>query len=218
MANTEISYVRTEMLQEQAPPALNVGPIGWMRNNLFPNVMSGVLTVIAIYLIFSLLSGILPWIFGGVWNASSLSECREILKTKYGEGVDAACWAVIHERFWQLMYGFYPGELYWRPNLAFILLFAAIAPVLFEGAPRKMFLISMAAPFLIPWLLWGGTIWAPIMAAPTATNMTPTTQARQRPKLIFHRLHLSPDGAQSAVSCILTQIASKRLPKQNSIT
>ena len=165
MANTEISFVRTEMLSEQAPPALNVGPVGWVRNNLFPNVMSGVLTVIAIYLIFSLLSGILPWIFGGVWNAGSLSECREILKAAHGEGVEAACWAVIHERFWQLMYGFYPGESYWRPNLAFVLLFAAIAPVLFEGAPRKMFLISIAAPFVIPWLLWGGTIWVPIMAA-----------------------------------------------------
>jgi general L-amino acid transport system permease protein len=28
-----------------------------------------------------------------------------------------------------------------------------------------LFLISMAAPFLIPWLLWGGTIWVPIMSA-----------------------------------------------------
>ncbi len=165
MANTEISFVRTEMLQEQAPPALNVGLVGWVRGNLFPDVLSGILTVVALYLIYSLLSGLLPWVFGGVWNAGSLSECREIIAAAHGEGAEAACWAVIHERFWQLMYGFYPDHLYWRPNLALVLLFAAIAPVLFEGAPRKMFWITAASPFIIPWLLWGGTVWVPIMAA-----------------------------------------------------
>ena len=164
-ASHETSFVRTEMLQEKTPPPLNVGALGWIRANLFPNALSSILTVVALYLIYTLLSALLPWVFGGVWNASSLSECREILAASGRNGTDAACWAVIHERFWQLMYGFYPEHLYWRPNLALVLLFAAIAPVLFEGAPRKMFWITVAMPFIGPWLLWGGTFWVPVSVA-----------------------------------------------------
>ncbi len=160
MSNNDTSFVRTEMLDEKAPPSLNTGPLGWIRENLFPNWFSSILTLISLWIIFQLLAAFIPWAFGGVWNAGSLSECREIL-----HGTEAACWAVIHERFWQLMYGFYPDHLYWRPNLALILLIAALAPVLFEGAPRKMLWITIAIPFLGPWLLWGGTIWGPIMAA-----------------------------------------------------
>ncbi len=31
----EVSFVRKEMLPEQAPPASEVGAIGWARHNLF---------------------------------------------------------------------------------------------------------------------------------------------------------------------------------------
>jgi len=158
------SFVRGKMLDEKAPPLTNVGIIGWMRQNLFSDVLSTVLTLMALYLIYSLLSSIVPWIFGGIWNANSLSQCRADLLEKYGTSVNRACWAVIHERFWQIMYGFYPNNLYWRPNLTFILLFASIAPVLFNKVPRQMLYISMAFPFVGPWLLWGGTIWTPVMA------------------------------------------------------
>ncbi len=160
MSNNDTLYVRTEMLDEKAPPSLNTGLVGWIKENLFPNWFSSILTVVSLYIIYVLLSALIPWMFGGVWNATSLSECREIL-----DGTSAACWAVIHERFWQLMYGFYPSNLYWRPNLALIMLGLAIAPVLFEGAPRKLFWVTIAMPFVGRWLLWGGTIWTPIMAA-----------------------------------------------------
>ncbi len=169
---TSHSYVRKEMLQEKAPPITNVGIIGWMRTNLFATLKDTILTLLALVLIYLVLSGLLPWIFGGIWNAKSLTECREIIKETYpGEDVSRACWGVIHERFWQLMYGFYPTDLgpswlpaYWRPNLAFIMLFLSIAPVLFNGLPKKMLMITVAFPFVAPWLLWGGTVWVPIMA------------------------------------------------------
>ncbi|HGG06533.1 MAG TPA: amino acid ABC transporter permease [Aliiroseovarius sp.] len=158
------AYVRGEMLPEKAPPALNVGVIGWIRENLFPDAISSVLTILALFIIYSLMAPFIPWAFGGVWNATSLSECREIIEHTYGEGVERACWAVIHERFWQLMYGFYPSDLYWRPNLALVMLLVALAPVLFDKAPRKLLWVSALTPFIGPWLLWGGTIWVPAMA------------------------------------------------------
>ena len=58
------------------------------------------------------------------------------------------------------MFGFYPSELYWRPILAFVLLLAALAPILFsDSAPRQMLYLTAAYPFVMPWLMWGGPIW-----------------------------------------------------------
>jgi general L-amino acid transport system permease protein len=104
------------------------------------------------------------WAVFGIWDAGSLSECREIR--------DATLW----RRNQRCLLGrpdrplepadfrLLPAELYWRPVLALILFLVAIAPVLFDELPRKM-LCSRWLPFVCFWLIWGGTIWAPIAVA-----------------------------------------------------
>ncbi len=159
---TDIGYVRTEMLPEQDAPSSAVGVVHWIRVNLFSGWFNSILTILAIYFVASLLYGVLPWVFKSSWTAHSLNECRESIVAQYGEGATGACWAVIRERYLQLLYGFYPSELYWRVNLAFVGLLVAIAPVLFAGIPRKVLWFSAASPFAIFWLLWGGTIWLPL--------------------------------------------------------
>jgi general L-amino acid transport system permease protein len=54
---------------------------------------------------------------------------------------------------------------YFRPNLSFVLLLIAVAPVLFDKVPRKLLIVTAVYPFLMPWLMWGGSIWSPLMAA-----------------------------------------------------
>jgi len=162
--NSTQSYVRTEMLPEKTPPVTNVGIIGWVRKNLFATWLDTILTLMALYIAYSVLAFLIPWVFGGFWNANSLTECRAKIIEVYGESQNRACWGVIRERFWQLMYGFYPAHLYWRPNLALILLFAGLAPILFGNLPKKFLVVSIAVPFIAPWLLWGGTIWVPVTA------------------------------------------------------
>ncbi|MEE9428495.1 MAG: amino acid ABC transporter permease [Paracoccaceae bacterium] len=158
----DLSYVRTEMLGEREPPMGTSGIVKWIRENLFSSIGSGILTVLAIYFIYQFLAGILPWIFQSSWTANSLGECRDAIKEAYGEDTEGACWSVIAERYNQLLFGFYPKELYWRPILAFILLGFAIAPVLFDKFPRKFLIFSAIFPFLGFWLVWGGSIWLPI--------------------------------------------------------
>ena len=156
---SETSFVRSDMLPEQAPPPASVGPVGWLRENLFSNWQNTALTVVSVAFIYYILAGLFPWIFQSVWVADSLSECREIMKAAWGSTHGHACWSVIRERWLQLLFGFYPSELYWRPILAFILLLLAVAPVLFPEVPRRLFYLTAAYPFLLPWLMWGGTIW-----------------------------------------------------------
>ncbi len=161
--SNDLSFVRTEILPERTPPTSAIGVVGWMRANLFSGWFNTLLTLLAILVIYSILSVILPWLISPTWGAQSLDECREIIASTFGPNVDKACWGVINDRWIQLLFGFYPSELYWRPILAFILLWAALAPVLFaEGTPRQFLLVTALYPFVMPWLLWGGTIWTPL--------------------------------------------------------
>ena len=164
-ATNTAAYVRTEMLAEQAPPSTQIGIVGWMRENLFSSVLNSVLTLLSIYVIYVVLSGVLPWVLGGIWRADSLSECREIRNALYGEHREVACWAVITQRWPQLLFGFYPSGEYWRPVLALVVFAVAVAPVLFDKLPRALLGLTLASPFICFWLLWGGSIWGPIVVA-----------------------------------------------------
>lgn len=165
---SDIAFVRTEMLPEQEPPASEVGVIGWMRHNLFSNWINSILTLLSIGAIYYILAAALPWILSPTWNGTSLANCREILAAagyETGHGGGGACWGVIRERWIQLIFGFYPSHLYWRPIAAFLLMGVALAPVLFsDKVPQKLLIFSALYPFIFPWLLWGGTIWAPVAA------------------------------------------------------
>lgn len=156
------SYVRDTMLPEQEPPRAETGIIKWARENLFSTPMSVVLTLISLYVIYAVLSGIIPWLLNSVWNAGSLSECREVLAASGLGSHDGACLAVIKDRWHQLLFGYYPSHLYWRPLLALALFLGGLAPILFVGLPRTLLIVSIVAPFACFWLIWGGTVWLPV--------------------------------------------------------
>ena len=160
MSDTSVAFVRTEQVPQSPPPSSAAGPVKWAKDNLFSTPFYTFLTLAAAYVIYLILSNTLPWIFNGVWGTSSLAECREILN-----GVSGGCFSVLTERWNQLLFGFqYPSDQYWRPTLAFLLFFAAAAPVLFFKLPRKLLLFTALFPFLAYYLIWGGTILTPILA------------------------------------------------------
>lgn len=157
-------FVRTEMLAPQAPPVSQRGAIRWLRENLFSGPLNTVLTLLGLAALLWVVSHLGAWLLHSVWNANSLTECREIIAATWGEGASGACWAMVRDRWHQYLFGFYPSPLYWRPTLAFVLLFVAIAPVLYSQLPRKLLLLTAVYPALTFWLLWGGSIWVPVVA------------------------------------------------------
>ena len=160
-----VSYVRTEMLPEKAPPASTIGALGWVRANLFSSWLNGVLTIVSLYVVYLVLWTVVPWAWSPTWGAESLKGCREILHELGREGHFAgACWGVIRDRWLQLLFGFYPSELYWRPILAFIGLLVALSPILYPERAVKLLPFSAIYPFFAVWMLWGGPIWGPICA------------------------------------------------------
>ncbi len=160
-----VAYVRDTMTDQREPPLSQSGAYKWVHENMLSTPLNVILTVASLWVIWVVLSHVMPWAIFGIWDATSLSECRAIRDEIYGADASVACWAVISERWPQLLFGFYPPEMYWRPVLAFVLFLAAIAPILFNSLPRKMLWLTAAAPFVMFWLIWGGTIWGPICIA-----------------------------------------------------
>ena len=160
MAENNASFVRHELIKEQVPPVSERGLVKWVRENLFSSPFNAIMTVLSLWVIYSIVAGSAPWFINGVWNANSVRECYDIL-----DGVSGACFAVLKERFPQLIYGFkYPATEYWRPNITVILLLVALAPVLFQKLPRQLLAFSIIYPFLAYWLIWGGTVLVPVVA------------------------------------------------------
>jgi len=155
-----VAFVRETEIPQQPAPSNASGPVKWMRHNLFATIPNGILTILSLYIVYVILSAVTPWLLNGVWNADSLTECREIL-----QGTTGACFAVLAERWPQLIFGFkYPSTEYWRPAVAFAFMLVAIAPVLFFDLPRKLLILTGLFPFVAYWLIWGGTVWIPIFA------------------------------------------------------
>jgi general L-amino acid transport system permease protein len=162
-----VAFVRDTMLPEAAPPPGETGVLRWLRENLFSSIPNAILTLIALYVIWSVLAGILPWTLNGIWDAGSLSECREIRDARGLES--AACWAVINERWLQLIYGFYPTDdrllatLFYSEELAA----AGGAEVVFGGGmtstERLAFVAEMKAE-IGNFLIFFFGYWRPLLA------------------------------------------------------
>ena len=160
MSGDNNSFVRKEMISERIPPATERGLVKWVRENLFSSAFNTIMTFVSLWFIYSIVVATTPWFLNGIWDAETVRECYDLLDGKSG-----ACFAVLNERFPQLIYGFkYPSSDYWRPNLASVLLLVALAPILFQKLPRQLLAFSAVYPFLAFWLIWGGSILTSVSA------------------------------------------------------
>lgn len=171
MADNSLSWVRTEMAQTQAAPASTVGPVAWMRKNLFATPVDSVLTVVALLAIAWLLPQILNWtFFNAIWSGTNRTAC---LTTEQGgelpAGWSGACWAYVRANFGQFMFGRYPIDERWRVILTGILFFALLAPLLMPRAPYKRanaVLFFVVFPIVAFFLLLGGYFGLPYVETP----------------------------------------------------
>lgn len=150
-----------QRLPDEAPPISQVGAIAWLRTNLFSSPLNTLLTVIAVGFLAVVIPAIIRWAFiDATWTFPQevLDGARKASRAKDCVS-DGACWIFVRARFGQFIFGFYPMDERWRPVLAFILTFGAVAGMLIERAPFKranaIFLFAIL-PFLAFWLLFGG--------------------------------------------------------------
>jgi len=130
-------------------PGATSGIVGWMRANLFSSPTNSLFTLIFAALLVWLVPMLMNWAFiDAVWSGKDRNDC---LKSP-----EAACWAFVGARWQQFMYGLFPAEEYWRPNLVGLIAIFAGGPMLFERMPFRrllggfmLFLFPVIAFFLL---------------------------------------------------------------------
>ena len=153
-------FVRSAMAPSQPPPMLASGPLGWLRRNLFSNWWNSALTLACLYLIYALAAPLVQFaLIDAVWQGADREAC---LPAK-GQGA-GACWAYIHAKFGQFIYGRYPAAERWRVDLVFLLLAGGLIPVAMPSVPGKrwnvLFLLAVF-PVAAYILLFGGWFTLP---------------------------------------------------------
>jgi general L-amino acid transport system permease protein len=126
-----------------------VGPIGWLRTNLFSNWSDTLLTLVAAYLLFIMVPPVIDWAFiKADWFGDTRDACVS----------GGACWVFVGARMNTFMYGFYPETEYWRVNLVYIVAVLMMAPLFFDRFKYKTLLGIFTIVFLpiFVWVLMAG--------------------------------------------------------------
>jgi general L-amino acid transport system permease protein len=163
-----------------APPVTTVGPLGWMRANLFSSPLSTALTVLIALGLAWVIPPLVDFLFvDAVWSGTDREAC---LATPERPEV-GACWAFIGDRFAYIIYGSYPIAERWRVDVFFAMLGLGTAWLLWIEAPRRdlgafyFFVILPIASFILlhGWepiglatvdtALWGGMMVTIVVAA-----------------------------------------------------
>lgn len=111
------------------PPPNSVGVLGWLRRNLFSSPLNIALTLLALYLLYTLIPPLLRWaLLDATWTGDNREACS---------AHSGACWVFIRVHFEQFLYGFYPDDQRWRVNLAAILLVLGAAPLFIRAVPDR---------------------------------------------------------------------------------
>ncbi|MFM6991230.1 MAG: amino acid ABC transporter permease, partial [Rhodoferax sp.] len=121
-------------------PTKTEGPVAWIRQNLFSDIVTGLLTLVVGSVLLFVLPKLLGWaVVHAVWRPD-YEACR----------VDGAgaCWGLVAEKYRFILFGRYPFEDQWRPLLATSLMLGLLAA-------------SCARAFWKPWL---AGIWAVVLA------------------------------------------------------
>ena len=171
MAQSDLSWVRTEMAQPMPAPAGEYGLGAWVRKNLFASVGDSILTVIGLFLVAMILPPLINWAFiHAVWSGADRTACATVAQGGVQpDGWSGACWAFVNAKFGQFMFGRYPFEERWRPILAAVLFVALLVPLLIPRVPRKglnAVLLFFVLPIVAFVLLVGNMFGLPHVETP----------------------------------------------------
>lgn len=100
------------------------------RQRLFSSPLNTTVTIAVVAIMLWFLPGLLRWaVFDATFQGTTREACT-------ASGRDGACWVFVKMRFGQFMYGLYPIEERWRPDVVFAF-FVLIVAALFLPLRRK---------------------------------------------------------------------------------
>ncbi|WP_088280323.1 amino acid ABC transporter permease [Ideonella sp. A 288] len=138
MATTQSTF---QPIAPRPAPIRTEGLVPWVRHNLFGNLPSAVVTLALLALALWVLPGLVNWGITKAVFAANADQCQA------ARGI-GACWGVVNEKFRIIIFGRYPFDQQWRPEVATIALVALLVA-------------SCVRSFWKPWLV---LLWVAVLA------------------------------------------------------
>jgi general L-amino acid transport system permease protein len=139
-----------EPIAARPAPVKTEGFLPWVRRNLFGNWRSTLTTVALVALFVYWLPGLADWaLFSAVFRTDA-----DVCQAARGSG---ACWGVVAEKYRLIIFGRYPYEEQWRPEVATLvlvgLLVASCIRTFWKPWLAAVWVVVLAVFF---WLMYGG--------------------------------------------------------------
>jgi general L-amino acid transport system permease protein len=126
--------------------------LAWIRKHLFGSVFDSLVTLVILGGLALVVPRFVQWAFlDADFLGTSRADCTG----------DGACWVFIKARYQQFLYGFYPEDQRWRPNLALLAGVLGVASLAVKGWPyRKLraVLMVLVYPYFVYRLIHGGIL------------------------------------------------------------
>jgi len=101
----------------------------WTRRNLFNSWGNSLITIVALWMIYEVVTSMMGWMFVHAAYQGGQEECR---------AVEGFCWPFIADTWELFMVGRYPYELRFRPLLVLLLILAVAAPAIFRAVRQSL--------------------------------------------------------------------------------
>jgi len=154
-SSNDLFFVRQSFTAPVAPPMRVAGPIHWLKENLFSSPLNAIVTLLIGFGLYKIIPGLVDTLLiNAVWVANDSKDC---VAESVGHPV-GICWGFVGAHWGYFIFGQYPEELRWRPELFFALEVIGIAWLLTPSIPRKdwaMIYFFVLFPFIAFFLLSG---------------------------------------------------------------
>ena len=155
-----------ELQSTRKPPITQIGAVLWLRSNLFSSWINGLLTFASLYLLYIAIPPLLDWMFlSANFNFGTVNilgfeiKFSEFMADNQNCGREAACWPYIYEKLYMYIYGFYPHEESWRPNVVYgltALLFVIVRLVRNYKQKNRVILAMIVTFPIVSFILMAG--------------------------------------------------------------
>jgi general L-amino acid transport system permease protein len=160
MSQTAVAATTPSTVAVERPPPGVIGPLAWLKANLFNTWLSTAVTLALGYVIVRIAISFVDWAFvNAIWhvpyNAQGVPD-TSVCQNAKGDG---ACWAVIVDKYRLILFGRYPYAEQWRPAICVLLFIALYGVSAMRRFWRKeLVLIWIATLVAIGVLMWGGIL------------------------------------------------------------
>ncbi len=133
-------------------PVRMEGLLPWVRKNLFGDWRSTLATVLLLLLALLLIPSLLRW---GLLHAVFGSDPNACQATR-GQG---ACWGVVAEKYRLIIFGRYPFDQQWRPELATLVMLAGLAASCIRWFWKPWLALMWVGVLALFFVLMGGGVF-----------------------------------------------------------